>query len=247
MLDWLGLRCDPQRHILGIPPQAQTRSFSGQETAALQVHHQKAARISSWLSSVAFGGDPHSQDQAQGPAFRRLLLPWTQASSFRAEVPPVSITIHLDASTSGWGGHSEHKKVRGSWSPLFRTFHINVLELMTVRLCLLKICPPRGVNIHLVLDNQTAVLCIRRGGSRSPHLNAVALALERLCQRHDWHYTAVHLSGIRNVLVEALSRDSPQETEWSLDCRSFLEIQTLLLGLQIDLFASHENHQLRCL
>ena len=46
--------------------QAQTRSCSHQTSAAKQVYHQKAARISAWLSAVPFGGDPHTQNQAQG-------------------------------------------------------------------------------------------------------------------------------------------------------------------------------------
>ena len=110
---------------------------------------------------------------------------------------------------------------------------------MAIRLCLIHLRPPRGAHIRLVLDNQPAVLCTNRGGSRSPHLNAVVLALERLRQRNNWHYTATHLSGVRNVLADALSRDSPQETEWTLDLNSFQEVQHLLPGLQVDLFLSH--------
>ena len=100
-------------------------------------------------------------------AFRRILLPWSRESAFNKKVPlslpPISEVIHTDASKTGWGGHSKRKQVQGTWSPLFRTFHINFLELMAVFLTLRKLRPPRGSHIRLVLDNQTAVLCIKRG------------------------------------------------------------------------------------
>ena len=51
---------------------------------------------------------------------------------------------------------------------------------------------------------------------------------------------------MRNVLVNSLSRNSAQQTEWSLNRRSFQEVQAVLLGLQIDQFASKENHKLPC-
>ena len=116
---------------------------------------------------------------------------------------------------------------------------------MAVFLALRKLRPPRGSHIRLVLDNQTAVLCIKRGGSRSPSLNSVVLSLEKLRQKHGWFLTAVHLAGVRNVLADSLSRDSAQETEWTLDHKSFLEVQAALPNLQVDLFASHVNHKLQ--
>ena len=115
---------------------------------------------------------------------------------------------------------------------------------MAVFLTLRKLHPPRGSHIRLVLDNQTAVLCIKRGGSRSLSLNAVVLSLEKLREKHGWFLSAVHLAGVRNVLADSLSRDSVQETEWALDHNSFLEVQAALPDLQLDLFATQVNHKL---
>ena len=117
---------------------------------------------------------------------------------------------------------------------------------MAFVLSLKKLHPSGGSHIHLAMDNQTAALCIRRGGSRSPSLNAVVLSLEKLRQKHGWFLTAVHLAGVRNVLADSLSRDSALETEWSLDWRSFQGVQAALPDLQIDHFASQDNHKLPC-
>ena len=115
---------------------------------------------------------------------------------------------------------------------------------MAVFLTLKRLHYHRGSHIRIFMDKQTVVLCLRRGGSRSPSLNAVVLAITKLLTRRGWFLTAVHLAGVRNVLADSLSRDLPQESEWSLDWTSFQEAQTVLPNLQIDLFASQKNHKL---
>ncbi|MGL5405732.1 MAG: reverse transcriptase domain-containing protein, partial [Propionibacteriaceae bacterium] len=62
---------------------------------------------------------------------KNRLRPWAKVKNLSVSVPlqfpPPGITIHTDASLSGWGGYSQVKKVQGIWSPQFRQFHINVL------------------------------------------------------------------------------------------------------------------------
>ena len=48
-----------------------------------------------------------------------------------------------------------------------------------------------------------------------------------------------------NVTADALSRDTPIESEWSLDEQSFSFIIETVPDLQIDLFATKSNHRLR--
>ena len=180
--------------------------------------------------------------------FRTILHPWRLASAFNKSAPlvppPVSSVIHTDASLLGWGGHAGDRVAQGVWSPEFAKFHINVLELMATFLSLRRLRPQPHSHIQLVLDNQTAVSCLRRGGSRSPSLNHVVLAIVKLSVRMKWHLSVTHLQGARNVMADSLSRVSPQETEWSLDEQSFLEVCSRIPGLQIDLFATCQNHKL---
>ena len=90
----------------------------------------------------------------------------------------------------------------------------------------------------------TIVYCINRNGSRSPQINHVILAILGLARRKNWHLSASHIAGVRNVTADSLSRSAPLESEWSLDKRSFLFVQTLVPNLEVDLFATAENHQL---
>merc|ERR1711911_417194 len=111
--------------------------------------------------------------------------------------------------------------VRGTWSFSLSQCHINFLELMAAYLVLRELSPPKGTHIQLVMDNSSAVACVRRGGSRSIILNRMMLTLTPLRLNRSWHLTAQHLAGARNVVADSLSRDSVQMTEWSLDLPSF--------------------------
>ena len=142
------------------------------------------------------------------------------------------------------GGHTPSKKVQGQWSLKFQQFHINILEAMAVFLSLKRLIPKKNLHIRLVLDSKTIVHCINRNGSRSPQINHVMLAIFNLAQRRNWHLSAVHLQGVRNVTADSLSRSKPLETEWSLDEKSFCFIQSQVPKLQVDLFATSNNNKL---
>ncbi|XP_068209109.1 uncharacterized protein [Palaemon carinicauda] len=64
------------------------------------------------------------------------------------------IFIHKDTSKKGWGGHSHQQKLQGTWSSLFKTFHINNLEAMAVFLTLKKLDLCCSTHIRLVLDSE---------------------------------------------------------------------------------------------
>ena len=48
------------------------------------------------------------------------------------------------------------------------------------------------------------------------------------------------------MITDSLSRDSPQETEWSLNKQSFEEVLNFLPNLEVDLFATALNAKLPC-
>ena len=176
---------------------------------------------------------------------RVRLSHWSRAKNLSRSVPlqppPPSMTIHTDASRSGWGGQAPHQTCQGTWSPTFQRFHINVLEAMAVLLSLKRLNPPRRIHIRLVLDNSAVVHCINRKGSRSGSVNQVMIAILSLARRRSWHLSAIHLAGVQNVVADALSRTKPLESEWSLDHRSFRWIQDQVPDLEVDLFATEYN------
>ena len=97
---------------------------------------------------------------------------------------------------------------------------------------------------QLMLDNSAAVACLKRGGSRSPPLNLVVLAINRLMEKRKVFLSAVHIVGTSNVLADALSRDRVVSTEWSLSRNTFLSIFRNHPDLEVDIFVTRRNHQL---
>ncbi|MEL7079402.1 MAG: reverse transcriptase domain-containing protein [Cyanobacteria bacterium J06582_2] len=177
------------------------------------------------------------------------LSPYSKAAAFRRKTlmkpGPVTHVIHTDASKWGWGGHSsDDQMTSGRWSAVMSRCHINFLELRAADLVLRKFNPPRRAHIKLVMDNATAVFCITRGGSKSTCLNDVMKSIVKLSIRKQWTLSAVHLSGIQNVLADSLSRHGPISTEWKLDKKSFAQVMKMNPKPQIDMFATSENHQL---
>ena len=115
---------------------------------------------------------------------------------------------------------------------------------MAVFLTLRKLDPPQGTHILLNVDNQTAVSCLRRGGSRSPALNGVVLVILKLLRKKNLFLTPSYIQGVRNVLADSLSRNTIQESEWRLSKETFQQVLIACPDLQVDLFATKENHQL---
>ena len=123
-------------------------------------------------------------------------------------------------------------------------YHINFLELRVAFLSLRSFNPPRGSHIHLIMDNLAAVGCIKWGRSRSPILNVVMKQIVRLRVYKNWFLSASHLSEVRNVIADSLSRKGPVSTEWTLDDLSFHLINSLRPPPEVDLFATALNNRL---
>ena len=159
--------------------------------------------------------------------------------------PPPSVEVFTDASLQGWGVHdSWGRRLQGQWSPLFRTFHINVLELVAIFLAIKRLRFPPLCHIRLHSDNMTAVNCLNRCGSaRSFPLNSWIVSILRLLSRRSLHLTACHIAGVKNVVADGLSRNVPLSSEWSLDVHSFQLLCRREFVPEVDLFATRENHK----
>jgi hypothetical protein len=125
--------------------------------------------------------------------------------------------------------------------------HINSLEMEAVRLALLSFLPhlPKGV-IKIHCDNSTVVayLC-HQGGVISPSLSVQAERILVWAYSQGLILSAVHVSGVSNVLADALSRSNTVvQTEWSLAHRLLQRIWAWWFKPMVDLFATRFNHRL---
>ena len=68
--------------------------------------------------------------------------------------------------------------------------------------------------------------------------------LLEFCFAHSVSLVPKHLSRALNVLADQGSRSEPVSTEWSLDAETFAWVASKFGPLQVDLFATRENHQL---
>ena len=138
------------------------------------------------------------------------------------------------------------RETRGFWDQNQIKLHINVLEMLAVKLAITFFQNELpNQTLLLLCDNATAVAYLRKeGGTRS--LTMCHLAIDILQMLDNMCVTLVvrHIPSKRNVLVDTLSRTKPLSTEWQLNKAVFAQILELAPVLEIDLFATRINTQL---
>ena len=103
------------------------------------------------------------------------------------------------------------------WSEAETTYHINVLELLAVKLGLRSLLVDcRGQHIRVVSDNTTAVSYINGIESKSlPSDSITGTIWSWAINRGNW-LPAAHIPGTSNVSADDLSRNFKADTEWAL-------------------------------
>ena len=150
-----------------------------------------------------------------------------------------------DASDVRWGAHLGLLTTSGLWSLEERLLSINARELLAVRRGLLHFQSSLvGRTISVYCDNSTTVSYLRKeGGTRSPFLNSLAHGILRWAESFSIRLTPQFIPGSLNVLADSLSRPHQlPHIEWSLNPEVFRSLSRLW-PVQIDLFATSENHQ----
>ena len=98
------------------------------------------------------------------------------------------------------------------------------------------------MSIKLRLDNTTAVAYVNnKGGTRSPELAELTLALWKWCLSRGTYIQAVHLPGIQNYLADKASRTCIDPNDWQIHPNF---IKPFLLDRDTDLFATRLTNQL---
>ena len=162
-------------------------------------------------------------------------------------VPQADIIIESDSSMQGWGAinKTSHEIVSGFWSDKEKDAHINVLEMKAAYLALQQFCSSKeGIHIKLYLDNTVAIKYLNKMGGRKSLLNKLTKDIWGWCLKRRLWISVFHIPGKDNYVADRLSRKMNEDMEWSLSQEVFLDVQANLGALDIDLFASRDNHKL---
>uniref|UniRef100_A0A8C3H6Y3 RB1 inducible coiled-coil 1 n=1 Tax=Chrysemys picta bellii TaxID=8478 RepID=A0A8C3H6Y3_CHRPI len=158
--------------------------------------------------------------------------------------PQPFLHLVMDASSLGWGAHLWEHHTQGLWTASQLALHINVRDLMAVRLAYQAFLGLLHSRCVLVLtDNTTAMFYInKQGGARASPLCQEAIRLWEFCIAHSIHLMASFLPGVQNSLADRLSR-SFQTHDWSIRPDIIYSIFQRWGFPQVDLFASRANRK----
>ena len=168
---------------------------------------------------------------------------------FRSLSPFVATQeLYCDASLTGWGSWtSEGKEAFGAWSAEEAVLHINVLEGLSV-LFAFKCFYKSTYNSSILVrsDNTSVVAYInKQGGTGCSSLCDIALELWDFCVSRNISISASHLSGVKNVRADKLSRMEHSDHSYFL-CQDVFDAvaDTLDFSLAVDCFASRLNFKI---
>ena len=145
----------------------------------------------------------------------RLLQDWNGKSFFLHPkwIPSPDLRLYTDASgTLGWGAFNNGRWIQGKWSDTQMSHTIEWKELYA----LLAACATWGedwkqLRILIYCDNSAVVDCVQSGASKAPAVMQLLRELFFVCSRYNFHLSAKHIAGCRNVIADCLSRYSMQD------------------------------------
>ena len=172
------------------------------------------------------------------------LCKWVSTVSIQQSLgePSPDVIVQTDASSRGWGIHIGGTPYAGKFDRSMREYEIHILELLAIWYALI-IIPERDLVIRVLCDNTTAVSAVKKGTPTDHHLSSLTELIWRRAVKMQWTLSISYIKG--SYLADQLSRDHTVPTEWSLPRKSFEKILKLNPKLQVDLFATRLNNQLR--
>ena len=180
---------------------------------------------------------------------REDILWWIDnVDKYPKNIQPTDYTHEMftDASLQGYGVSFNNTKTGGLWNSEEKHYHINVLELLAVKYGLFSLCKHlKYEHIHLFSDNSVTVASINKKGSCKNLLNNITRDIWLFCMNRHIMLTVSHIPGKNNTIADHLSRCQKAELEWHLNPRYFKRITEIFGSVNIDLFASRLNYQLK--
>ena len=133
------------------------------------------------------------------------------------------MVLQTDASKTGWGASCQGLTTRGVWSKQERSLHINVLELLVVKLALLSFTKKREVRpIHFQIDNTTALRYLKKmGGVKSLEMIKLSKEIWNYLLSRGVTVTTKYLPSNLNIIADRESREKIDSSEWKLDPKVF--------------------------
>ena len=266
-ITWLGIQWDALAGTWALPP-AFRLSITEQAASIIEANQVCRRGWEKLLGSIAFAAQvspvarrlrhsllkfrhlpgPEDRDRLVPlpRALRNPLLPWLAPTLLAAPAPlhnpPVSYRLWTDASKTGWGAlGSDGRLARGAWSRKTAESHINLLEWLAVIRAFLFL---KLQNHHVLVlsDNACVVGSAKKLGSKSPQVHRQVHKFLKLAERTKCTFEFRHIRGRENVVADSLSRNTPQEDEWSIPSEEFRRLESNHgRKLQVDLFATPVN------
>ena len=109
------------------------------------------------------------------------------------------------ASLTRWGAVYNGVPTSGQWSEEERTLHINVLELLAIKLALVSFTKWKKVKaIHFQKDNKAALsYLLKMGGTKNEHIRLIKEIWHYLLN-HNMAITAEYLPSVLNIVADRI-------------------------------------------
>jgi hypothetical protein len=142
--------------------------------------------------------------------WRYGLLQFHGHCSFKIDLPLPSFMFACDACLEGGGAHFMSDWLYASWVcdfPELSDSHINVLELFTVFLALVRWGQYlEGSHVVIRSDNTVTISALNIATSRGPELMPIIRNIFWLCVKYDIIVSGLFIPGKLNVLADHISR-----------------------------------------
>ena len=154
--------------------------------------------------------------------------------------------IQTDALKKGWGAVCKRVRTGSLWIKEEQLLHINVLELLSIKLAVLTFTNSESVkSIHFQIDNKTEICYIlKMGGTTNQTMLALSKEIWEVLLKKNATILAKYLASALNKEADWESRNNRNFLDWKLCPLIFQRIKSRFAHPQIDLFPSRLCHQL---
>ena len=172
---------NPQTTVMDLTSLIGLLSFTAQAVlpGRLQMRYLQQQQILSLKTTNSY----HSQIILNKNSLSEIIW-WKENFSLYSgkplKVSQPDLVIQTDASKVGWGASCQERSTGGPWKNQEKVKHINVLELLAVKLAILTFTKTLKVTlIHLQIDNITALSYLQKmGGTKSPELLEISKQIQ---------------------------------------------------------------------